>query len=89
MWLCELEYGNKGLPASERTIRYHTCPANLVDPFDFQLLSLYAFYKDGHLLYPGGVTAQPPKYLQAMRVIAGEVSRIEERRMEREKSKRK
>ena len=34
------------------------------------------FYKDGHLLYSGGIADQPLEYLQAMAAIGSAVNRL-------------
>jgi len=51
-------------------------------------LQLYAFYKDGFLPYPGGIFQQDANYVQAMRIIAGEINRIDEEKLENEKKKK-
>jgi len=70
-----------------QTIHLHTCPANVIDADHFELVSLYSHYKSGLFLDDGGLRDQLAYYLFAMRIIAAEVSKIEERMMERSKRK--
>jgi hypothetical protein len=51
------------------------CPLKLVTKTTGEWISLYQHYRRGFLLVNGGLLAQPYKYLQAMRVIEGEIER--------------
>jgi len=81
------QYFAYGPKWDQHKIELKTCPANIVQPEHFQYLQLYALYKDGFLPYDGGIAEQSAKYVQAMRIIAGEVAAIDERKMERDKKK--
>ena len=68
---------------------YHTsvCAANLIDPFHINLLRVHSAYKEGHLLYEGGLADQPAIIVEAIGVIESEIARVREREQEKKKTK--
>lgn len=45
-------------------------------------IDAYRHYKNGLFAVPGGVENQPVKYIDAMRIIDGEVSMIEKEKVD-------
>ena len=73
--------------ANQQVIELEKCPANYFTQDHFFLYSLYNHYKEGFLPKPGGILSQPAIYVQAMNIIKGEISRIEEEKHDKKTRK--
>ena len=63
------------------------CVANIVDPLHFHFLRFHAAYKEGHLLFAGGLADQPAIVVEAIGVIESEISRVREREQKKREKK--
>jgi hypothetical protein len=68
-------FGNAESPFEINGIEYHTCPVKLITAETWEYLTLYSHYKNGHLLFGGGIADQPAKYLEIMQIINSEITR--------------
>jgi len=75
------------VPNSKGEYFIPSCSANLIQSDHYLYLQLYALYKDGFLLHEGGISDQPARYIQAMRIIDSEVNRVQRREMEKKQKK--
>jgi len=63
------------------------CPASMVTSKVLALLDSYRAFKDGHLPAPGAWLDQSASWARWMRIIEGEVGKIEEERAKRARAK--
>jgi hypothetical protein len=59
------------------------CPRTLINNRSQYLISLFRHYRNGHMLYGGGVVDQPYWYLQSMVIIEGTMSKCQEDEMKK------
>ncbi len=71
--------GNAESPIAIDGIEYKTCPGRIITPFTWYLIRLYGHYKNGYMLFSGGVIDQPQKYMQAMELIDREINKVEKK----------
>ena len=50
-------------------VEYDRCPKKCVEPWAWQILEIFSFYKKGFLPYPNGIMHQPYWLMQAFLVI--------------------
>lgn len=54
----------------------------LVEPWHIEFIDAYRHYKNGMFAVPGGLDAQPIKYLDGIGVIDSEISLIEKEKID-------
>jgi len=63
------------------------CAANIIDPQHFLFLRLHSAYKEGHLLFEGGLADQPAIVIEAIGIIESEIARVTERKQKKQEMK--
>jgi len=70
--------------ANGEEVELETCPLPKIPDWWPRLLQQFSLYENGNLLRPGGVAAQPRRYLRLMAYIQRVKAELLERRRSRE-----
>lgn len=59
---------------------YFRCPVSQVTDESCEMLTIYSFFKDGHLPQPGSLFDQDFRMIEALKIVAHEAHKAEEER---------